>query len=186
MYHRSLDLSHPLLWTVEGVLSAAECEALIDRIEAVGFELAPVTTLRGPVMRPELRNNHRAVLDDPELAALLFARVRDHVPATLAGMTAVGANERLRCYRYDPGERFAPHFDGAFRRDAGEESLLTFMLYLNDGFDGGATAFLDLGFSVAPRPGLALFFQHMLLHEGCLVHDGVKYAMRSDIMYRKT
>ena len=33
--------------------------------------------------------------------------------------------------------------------------------------------------------GMALLFQHRLLHEGCVVHRGVKYALRSDIMYRR-
>jgi len=27
-------------------------------------------------------------------------------------------------------------------------------------------------------------FQHLLVHEGCPVRSGVKYALRSDIMYR--
>lgn len=182
----TLDQSQPLVFTVADVLTPAECRREIERIEQLGPRLAPISTGHGFVEAPHVRNNERVMFDDPALAAELFARVRGALPDPLCHRRPVGANERFRCYRYQPGQRFAPHFDGAFRRDAGEESLLTFMLYLNDGFDGGATAFLDLGFGVAPRPGLALFFQHMLLHEGCLVHDGVKYAMRSDIMYRKT
>jgi hypothetical protein len=185
VYHRSLDLSHALLWTVDGVLSAAECEALVSRIEAAGPVPAPVTTLRGPVMRPEIRNNHRALLDDPELAALLFERVREDVPATLSGMQVVGANERLRCYRYDPGERFAPHYDGAFVRSPEECSLLTFMVYLNEEFAGGETDFPQQSRRIVPRTGLGLLFQHRLLHEGREVTRGRKYALRSDIMFRK-
>ena len=52
-------------------------------------------------------------------------------------MTPVGANERFRCYRYKPGQKFAAHYDGAFERDETERSLLTFMVYLNDDFEGG-------------------------------------------------
>lgn len=185
MYHRSLDLSHPLAWTVPDVLSADECGDLIERIEAAGPEPAPVSMLRGPVMRPEIRNNHRAILEDVGLAAELFARVRQHVPASMSGMQVVGANERLRCYRYDPGERFAPHYDGAFVRSPDEYSLLTFMIYLNDGFEGGETDFPTLRDAVVPRTGTALLFQHRVLHEGCVVVRGRKYALRSDIMYRK-
>lgn len=184
MYHRSLDLSHPLVWTVDDVLTAGECAALIDRIESLGPEPATVTMLRGPVMRPEIRNNHRVILDDPALADLLFARARARVPDRLAGMQVLGANERLRCYRYDPGERFAPHYDGAFVRSPAECSLLTFMVYLNEGFAGGETHFLELDRTVVPRTGLGLLFQHRVLHEGCAVTAGRKYAVRSDIVYR--
>ena len=96
----------------------------------------------------------------------------------------VGANELLRCYRYAEGQRFAPHYDGAFARDAQERSKLTFIVYLNEGFGGGETAMLDLDQVIVPRTGRALLFQHAILHEGCAVTSGVKYAVRSDIMYR--
>jgi prolyl 4-hydroxylase len=65
-----------------------------------------------------------------------------------------------------------------------ERSLLTLMVYLNEGFEGGATAFHDFGVAVRPRTGMALLFQHRLLHEGCEVSAGVKYVLRSDVMYR--
>ncbi len=172
------------LWTVEGVLSAAECQALIHRIEAAGPEPAPISTRAGARMDLEVRNNLRVMFDDAPFAALLFERARPHLPVTLEGMDLVGANERLRCYRYDPGHRFAPHTDGAFIRDARERSLLTFIVYLNEGFMGGATAFPHLQRAVVPRTGLGLLFQHRLLHEGCPVESGVKYALRTDILYR--
>jgi hypothetical protein len=28
-------------------------------------------------------------------------------------------------------------------------------------------------------------FQHFLLHEGCYVTSGLKYALRTDVMYRR-
>jgi hypothetical protein len=39
------------------------------------------------------------------------------------------------------GQKFAPHFDGFFRRSNGERSQLTFMVYLNADFTGGETKF---------------------------------------------
>ncbi len=179
----ALDMSAPLVFTIADVLTADECAAMIARIDALGPSDAPVTTARGPVMMPELRNNQRVMFDDAELAAELFGRVRAALPAQLHGRRAVGVNERFRCYRYTSGQRFAPHFDGAFCRNAGEQSELTFMVYLNDDFAGGRTAFLDHGIEVAPRAGLALLFQHQLLHEGAEVEAGVKYVLRSDVMY---
>ena len=35
-----------------------------------------------------------------------------------------------------------------------------------------------------PAAGLALVFDHTLLHEGALLKKGVKYAMRTDVMFR--
>jgi prolyl 4-hydroxylase len=180
----SLDLSAPVVFTVADVLDAAACNAVIARIEALGPAAAPITTPRGFEMRPDIRNNRRVIFDDVELAAALYARVATAVPAPLCGMHPVGANERFRCYRYDVGERFAPHYDGAFVRDEREASLLTLMVYLNEGFAGGATTFHDFDVSVVPRTGMALLFQHRILHEGCIVTSGVKYALRSDVMYR--
>ena len=79
----------------------------------------------------------------------------------------------------------------------GDESYVTLMLYLNDGetgsnsqFTGGQTRVWsgnnemdDKYYDLAPTKGSILLFQHDTLHEGRLVQSGVKYAMRSDIMY---
>jgi len=181
----SLDLAQPLVFEVPEVLAAAACARQIARIEALGPEVAPVTTHRGPVMRPDIRNNLRVVVDDEVLARELFETIEHALPPVLCGMRPVGVNERFRCYRYDPSQRFAPHYDGAFVRDAREQSLLTFMVYLNEGFDGGRTDFHHYDVSVVPRTGRALLFQHHLLHEGCVVTRGTKYVLRSDVMYRR-
>jgi hypothetical protein len=181
----ALDPSKPLLWTVDALCSPAECRALVDRIEAARPSPAPITTARGFVMRPDIRNNDRAVFDDLDLAARLFERARPHVPDPILGMRPIATNERFRCYRYTPGQRFKPHYDGAFVRSADEQSLVTFMVYLNDGFEGGETAFSGLGKTIAPRAGTALFFQHHLLHEGCEVRAGTKYVLRTDVMFTR-
>ena len=181
----TLDQDAPLVFTVDDILSKDECAGLIDRIETLKPTVAPITTSRGPVMRTDIRNNTRVMFDDPAFAQTLFERVRPHVPDVLCNMKPVGANERFRCYRYDVEQRFAPHYDGAFIRNDDERSHLTFMVYLNDGFGGGATEFHDFGIKVIPKTGTALLFQHFLLHEGCFVTSGVKYALRTDVMYRR-
>jgi prolyl 4-hydroxylase len=181
----SLDYRAPIAFTLDDVLTRDECAALIARIDAANPEVAPITAGAGFEMRPEIRNNERAIIDDAALARHLFARVESALPSTLCDMTPVGANERFRCYRYRPGQRFAPHYDGAFVRNDNERSLLTFMVYLNDGFEGGNTAFLDYDVRAVPQTGSALLFQHQVLHEGCQVVTGTKYVLRSDVMYRQ-
>ena len=55
--------------------------------------------------------------------------------------------------------------------------------HLNDQFSGGETEFDD--FSVQPKTGTALIFKHEIKHKGCKVISGTKYALRTDIMFKK-
>lgn len=175
------------LITIDDFFSPEECAEHIARSEAGGFEAATVNTRAGAVMREDIRNNARLIVDEPELAASLWNRVAPFVPSPLFGRAAIGLNERLRYYRYEPGQTFKPHQDGAFSRPNGERSQFTFMIYLNEGFEGGATRF-DLRYphgeiEVVPRAGMALLFLHSFRHEGALVTRGSKYVLRTDVMY---
>jgi predicted 2-oxoglutarate/Fe(II)-dependent dioxygenase YbiX len=169
-------------------LSPEECDRFIARSESTGYEDAPITTSAGFVMRKDIRNNERVMVDDPALAAELFARAEPLLVREWSGWTLTGLNERWRYYRYDPGQAFAPHLDGYFERDNGERSHFTFMVYLNDGFEGGETIFhrhYQGPLSVRPVRGLALVFFHRQLHEGAPVIRGRKYVLRTDVMYRR-
>jgi predicted 2-oxoglutarate/Fe(II)-dependent dioxygenase YbiX len=174
-----------LVWTVPGVLTAAECSALVERIEALGPTDAPITVRGGFEHRPETRNNDRVMFDDAALAERVFNAVKHSLPAKFEGRAPCGANERFRCYRYQPGQYFRSHLDGSFRRNPKESSELTLMVYLNGDCEGGETAFEDPEMTVKPVAGTALLFFHALRHEGCEVRRGKKYVLRSDVMYRE-
>jgi prolyl 4-hydroxylase len=169
------------IFTIDNVMSASECDALIARAESQGFEIATINTRHGPEVDREFRNNERVIADDRGLANDLWSRVRSAIPPFLSGRQARGLNERFRYYRYVPGQKFAWHTDGSFRRENGEASLLTFMLYLNEGYTGGETLFTTA--QVHGRTGMALIFEHALSHEGAEVASGTKYVLRSDVMY---
>jgi prolyl 4-hydroxylase len=180
----NLDLTKPLIKTVPDILSAEECAQWIERIKSAGPEAATINTARGPRIDSGARNNRRVMLDDLEAARELFVRVKAHAPQEIRGMVLSGVNERLRCYEYQPGQRFAPHSDGAFVRQVGEQSLYTFMVYLNEDFEGGETVFLvEPEKSIKPQTGMGLLFQHPIIHEGAEVTRGVKYVVRTDLMY---
>jgi len=174
------------IFTVENVVTRDQCNDLIARAEGIGFTAAPVTTAFGFVMMPEVRDNTRVMIDDPERAEMLWSRLSAFLPRKHNGWTIAGLNERLRFYRYEPGQRFAWHRDGAFVRNPRERSHLTLLLYLNDGFEGGATELdVEEPLAVRPPPGAALLFAHHLRHQGARVTRGRKYILRSDVMYRK-
>lgn len=94
-----------------------------------------------------------------------------------------------------PGDYFAPHRDGSYIRSneagsdrANEISYVTCQIYLNEGFDGGATRFMSttdesIGCDVIPKTGSVLLFQHDMYHEGSILLKGNKYAIRTDVMY---
>ncbi len=163
--------------------SPEECREAIEVAEAEGFDEAPITTWDGPVMRKDIRDNTRVILDDPGLASLLWERITPFVPETIGAWRACGLNERFRFYRYEGGQRFEWHRDGCFARDEHERSRLTLLIYLNDGFEGGATTLETV--DVLPEQGMALVFAHQILHKGQPVTSGRKYVLRSDVMYRR-
>ncbi|KAH6641697.1 hypothetical protein F5144DRAFT_144728 [Chaetomium tenue] len=109
-------------------------------------------------------------------------------------------NERMRFLRYGKGGFFRPHCDAPYS-DVSDpartiRTMFTIHLYLNDskaeveGADlvGGATTFFSNDekrrIDVNPKAGRVLIFQHRrLLHSGDDVLAGIKYTMRTDIMY---
>ncbi|KII91647.1 hypothetical protein PLICRDRAFT_173464 [Plicaturopsis crispa FD-325 SS-3] len=107
-------------------------------------------------------------------------------------------NERMRFLKYGPGQYFREHTDGAYQDPVTHErSFYTLHLYLNDSAQtcatdkslvGGATTFYSDDMSrrldVDPKAGRVLIFQHKgLLHSGDEVLSGIKYTMRTDLMY---
>lgn len=175
-------------WISEGVFTVSEffepreCERYIELAESTGFDEAPINTLGGAQVIKEVRNNTRVMIDNPQWAEEIWERAKQFVPAHFGVWEAVGVNERFRFYRYDVGQQFDWHYDGAYERPNRERSRLTFMIYLNAGFEGGETLFDTT--AVTPETGLALFFVHDLLHKGEAVKSGRKYVLRTDVMYR--
>lgn len=185
VYAGFLDLTQPPYWTVDDALPAERCAAYIARFHGAAAELAPIVGADGqPLIEPETRNNTRVMWDDAAEADALLDRVRPQVPAQLMGLALAGANPRLRLYRYGVGERHGAHWDTVVELEHGRRSLLTLVFYLNDGFTGGDTDFVELGARVTPKIGRALLFQHRILHRACEVTAGEKFVLRTDVLYR--
>ncbi len=170
------------IFTVEDFMTRQECLENIVLSEKIGYELAKVNTAGGSRVRTDIRNNSRAFHSSEDLAQALWQKAQPFVPAQLGHSEALGLNELFRFYRYQRGHQFRGHFDESYVRNEVEASYFTFMVYLNDNFQGGDTTFR--GLRIRPRQGMALIFLHSLFHEGSEVTQGVKYVLRSDVMYR--
>ncbi len=187
MYAGFLDLAQPLQWSVDGALDVQTCAAYVARFPREGAEVGTVIGREGEIVDLQVRNNTRVMWDDEAEAQRLFERVAPHVPPVLrmggVERRVVGANPRLRVYRYQPGQKHGAHWDTEVELPDGRRSLLTLVFYLNDGFEGGCTEFPELGATVQPQAGRALLFQQRVVHVAGEVTRGTKYVLRTDLMY---
>ena len=171
-----------IIWTIEDFLTKTECDDLILFSEQKGFEEAKVSLSTGAKMIKGIRNNHRLMYKDENLADKYWQKLKQFCPIEIEANLAIGLNEQFRFYKYESDQIFKRHIDGRFKRNELAESRITFMIYLNDDFEGGETKFNDV--TIHPKTGTALCFIHEQKHEGCPVPTGTKYVIRTDVMYK--
>ncbi|KAJ7098037.1 hypothetical protein B0H15DRAFT_823851 [Mycena belliarum] len=190
---------------IDDILSAAECQSFVKFIDGLPLELTP------PKKRGEAeRHNHRYSVTSVEFAERLHAVFAPHLPlfpqaargskATTSPRVARKAhsfNSNIRVYKYTPLQHFGPHYDDDCRDPAtGAKSEWTLLIYLTgceDGVEGGETLFYQDGkctssnvIKASLTRGTALLHRHgheCMLHEGSPVIRGVKYVLRSDVMF---
>merc|ERR1712007_168461 len=108
-----------------------------------------------------------------------------------------GLNPCFRVCRYEPGGFFLPHKDGGFEYSDELLSLKTFMVYLNDGFEGAPTNFFEqtqvcyaqpdptkIIHELRPETGACVAFNQNLVHDGGMLRAGTKYILRTEVMYK--
>jgi hypothetical protein len=173
---------HPQVFLVEDFLTSDECDYYITMVRGEVFEEAKINMYGRQMMSKGIRNNDRLMLFDSKPADKLFAKAAEFLPQGQENYKLMNFNEMIRIYKYSPGQRFKMHRDGSYIRNENEKSFYTFMIYLNDDFEGGETEFENL-FTVAPKKGTALVFYHPLRHEGKTLISGQKYVLRTDVMY---
>lgn len=110
--------------------------------------------------------------------------------------------EGLQILRYLPGGEYRPHFDYFPPADQGSaghlsqagQRVATLIMYLNDVEAGGSTGFPDVGLTVTPRKGNAVYFAYtgpagevdpMSLHSGDPVEAGEKWIATKWLRERK-
>ena len=163
------------------VLTKEECDNLIGYTESLGYQFATVNNGDGThEAKPNLRNNARVNIEDTDFAQRIFNVIKPFVPQKIGDDNVLSVDDTFRCYRYYPNEYFGWHVDGSTRKN-GNRSKYTVLIYLNDSYEGGETEFEHA--KVKGKQGSVVIFPHKLMHQGAMVTKGIKYAIRSDLMY---
>jgi prolyl 4-hydroxylase len=171
-----------------GLLAPAECDFLVRLMTP---RLQPATVLAAPDQasnRPAVRDaDHAAIrpLEEPVAVRAINARI-----AAATG-TQIGQGEPLQIMRYRPGQQYRPHVDGV--GGGANKRVLTAIAWLNDDYEGGETAFTELGLTVRGRKGDLLVWRNLLddgaldrgmRHAGLPVTRGAKYIASRWILQR--
>jgi prolyl 4-hydroxylase len=181
----------PRIRKASGFLPAAACDWLVWRANARLEPAHAREAADGDVGLHEMRNNSEAAfgLLDTDLVLLI-------TQARIAAITGVpqAVMEAPRVFQYRPGEEFAPHHDYldpydpsvAHDLDRNGQRIVTFLLYLNDDYDGGETDFPLARIRHRGAKGDALYFantgagdapDHQTLHAGLPTTRGSKWLL---------
>ncbi|GAA5977383.1 hypothetical protein JCM5350_002447 [Sporobolomyces pararoseus] len=176
----------------------------------LSFLQSPAVSWTGPSLPKKgeaTRTNHRFQVQDDDFARELYEKTglrealegQGEVVDGRSGRRPAGLNGNIRCYRYDKGSFFGPHYDDDFYDSktgaTSEWTLLVYLSGIETGVQGGETAFYPNpsrkgnGPAIVPelRAGRALLHRHgrlCSLHEGREVLEGTKWVLRSDIMFK--
>jgi prolyl 4-hydroxylase len=185
----ALRVENPCVAVLDGVLDAAECDALRE----LALPRLQRSTIMDAASGTELASDARssAGMFFRPLENELVSRI-DRRLAKLMGLP-VENGEGLQVLRYEAGAHSAPHFDfllpvSEANRASLERSgqrVSTLVMYLNEPEAGGETVFPEAGVAVAPRKGGALYFEYcntagqldpMSLHAALPVQSGEKWV----------
>ena len=178
----------PLIAYMDGVVSPQECEHIID--VALGHMQRAVVSSRDKSKISESLSGSHAWLkhDEDEVIGRVASRI-----AEIIGISLDNA-ESLNVVHYATEQQYEAHYDafdlttetGQRCCKQGGQRLVTALVYLNDVFDGGVTAFPNKGVEVIATKGRMAIFHNTLLgsvmkhpdslHAGTPVLAGEKWA----------
>lgn len=164
------------------VLSPSECSNLIDYCETACFSRSRVVHWQNGEeinrVDSKIRSSSSVVLDDRQhpILSRLYQFVAEAEGVNISNI------ETIQCVRYKKHQKFQPHFDAGLNLPR----RVTYLLYLNDNFEGGETIFPMLNLTISPQRGSCLRFDScdaygrilwVSEHGGLPVSKGVKYAL---------
>lgn len=194
----ALRVERPVIAVLDDVLGAEECDELVRRAAA---------KLRRSTIVDPATGRHEAIADRSsegtffEINADDFIARLDRRVSALMGLP-VEHGEGLQVLHYGPGGEYKPHFDffppndpgSASQMTVGGQRVSTLVMYLNEVDEGGATIFPELGLSVLPKKGSAVYFEYangrgqldaLTLHGGAPVLRGEKWIVTKWMRQRR-
>lgn len=194
----ALRLSRPDVVLVDGFMSDTECEQLIAQSR---HKLLPST-----VVDPQ--SGGRQVIAARSSEGTYFQRGENALVQRLERRISelmnwpVERGEGIQVLHYQAGAEYRPHFDYFPEQNAGSalhlaqggQRVATLVMYLNDVTEGGETVFPDVGLSVTPRCGSAVYFcygnslgqvDRATLHAGAPVLAGEKWIATKWVRQRQ-
>ena len=180
----------PRIRLIRWFATAAECRWLVALVRQ---RLAPATvfdTDTGAQVTDSSRDNSFLVLRIGEMN-LLTEVIRQRISA--GTRLPVPLFEPSQVLHYAVGQRFEPHHDfldptnSAYHDSLARfgQRIATFLIYLNDGYEGGETSFLKIRMTYRAKQGDALFFANVrqdgspdptTLHAGLPPTSGEKWV----------
>jgi len=180
-------LRSPRLMVFGGLLTDAECEAMIEEARPRLERSQTVRTDSGASEINAARTSRGMFFRRGESA--LIVRIERRIAALLNWPVSWG--EGMQVLHYGPGAEYRPHHDYFDPAHAGTAPVLarggqrvgTLVMYLNSPQRGGATVFPDVALEVAAVKGDAVFFSYdrphpftRTLHGGAPVLEGEKWV----------
>ena len=196
--HREVLSESPLVTRLPDFINPAVCSWLIQRASSRLAKALVYDPVSGQDIEHPERSNTAANFNllETDLITIL-------VQMRIAAATAVPFRhlESPFVLHYNPGEEIRNHFDFVdpslpnyeeeIHRNG--QRIITFLIYLNKGYEGGSTDFPELGISHAGSPGEGLFFSNAhsdgsadlrTLHAGRPPNSGEKWIISQFIRNR--
>ncbi|HYW56701.1 MAG TPA: 2OG-Fe(II) oxygenase [Polaromonas sp.] len=179
-------MREPDIIVFENLLSAGECEALIEAARPRLHRSLTVSVETGGEEVHKDRTSEGMFFTRGENA--LTQRIEARIARLLEWPIENG--EGLQVLRYRPGTEYKPHYDYFDPAEPGTPAILerggqrvaTLIMYLQEPESGGATVFPDVRLQVVPKRGHAVFFNYsqphrcsQSLHGGMPVLAGEKW-----------
>ncbi len=164
-----------------GLFTSAECKYLIETAAPLLQPSVVVDPRTGQQVPNPVRTSSAAGFPFTDENPAIHALNRR---LAAASGTDVRSGEPLQILRYAPGEQYHQHSDALPGVAPAQQRVLTFLVYLDDGYDGGETSFPALGITFRGLPGDGLLFRNAsadgqpeprAVHAGLPVTRGVKH-----------
>lgn len=181
----------PYIAVFEGFATRLECEWMMASAKP-RLARAKIFDQRGRVSGDASARTNSAMQYDILNADFVLIVLQAKIAA--ASGFAVRCLEEANVLHYAPGQAFTTHYDffapenPEFKQELADrgQRAVTFLIYLNDEFEGGETSFESLGWRYKGRPGDALLFRNVTpsgapdpqsLHAGLAPTAGEKWVL---------